>query len=164
MDFAGERSGKTPGKKKFTNQEDDIIIAKVSEYGSNAWNAIASHLRNRSAKQCRERWKHCLQPGIDNSSWTRTEDPIIQEKSHSIGAKWCAIREFLPGRTDVAIKNRWAMLSKHPPGPLRRSIEPVYQSPIDHQPIAACALLAVDAKASGQNATGGARTGVLTQT
>jgi hypothetical protein len=67
-----------------------------------------------------------LQPGISYSPWTSDEDAIIRSEFARIGPKWCVIRERLPTRTDIGIKNRWALL-------LRKS-RTLGESPIEEAP------------------------------
>jgi hypothetical protein len=100
-------------KRRFTAEEDQIICTKVSEVGTNSWPEIAAFVPHRDARQCRERWKHYLQPGIDSGPWTTEEDLILIDRFRTFGTKWAAFQEWLPGRTDVQIKNRWALISRN---------------------------------------------------
>jgi hypothetical protein len=102
----------TSTKRKFSRQEDDRIQALVREYGTNAWVAIAGVLGNRTSRQCRERWRHYLSPGLNRGPWTPEEDGLLSQQYEIFGPKWAAIRDALPGRSDVAIKNRWVLTSK----------------------------------------------------
>ena len=43
-------------------------------------------------------------------SWTRAEDAIIVSSVAELGHKWYQIAARLPGRTDHAIRNRYARL------------------------------------------------------
>jgi hypothetical protein len=98
-------------KRKFTENEDSLILKDVAEKGVHAWTEIAQKLPERTARQCRERWKHYLAPEVESSrSWTPHEDAILEAKCREFGPKWSRIRDFLPGRTDVNIKNRSALL------------------------------------------------------
>lgn len=99
-------------KRKFSQEEDNFILKMVSENGLHYWKQIADQLGTRTPRQCRERWKHYLSPGIESGPWTPEEDLILQTKYHELGPKWSIIRESLPGRTDVNIKNRYALISR----------------------------------------------------
>jgi myb proto-oncogene protein len=42
-------------KGPWTKEEDDLVIKLVEIHGAKKWSLIASHLRGRIGKQCRER-------------------------------------------------------------------------------------------------------------
>ncbi|OHS94338.1 hypothetical protein TRFO_11196 [Tritrichomonas foetus] len=97
-------------RSKFTPQEDATLKKLVNELGCTKWSEIASKLLNRTGRQCRERWKNYLAPGIENGPWTIEEDSILIQKVGEFGTIWSKIVKFFPGRTDVNLKNRWVTL------------------------------------------------------
>ena len=99
-------------KRPFTVEEDHQLMRYVQLNGPRNWNVIASQM-GRTAKQCRERYTGHLAPHINTSPFTAEEDRIIVEKHALLGNKWAAIARYLPGRTDVLVKNRWSTRLRH---------------------------------------------------
>lgn len=105
-------SSKTSTRTRWTKEEEEILIRLVSKAGARRWNQIASILKTKTAKQCRDHYANCLDPEIKNSLWTVEEEQILLEKYQEYGSHWSGIKKFLPGRTTSMIKNYVTMLLK----------------------------------------------------
>lgn len=84
----------------------------VQHFGDENWALIASKVKGRSTRQCRERYKNYLSPSINNSPWTQEEEELLYEKYSIYGPKWKLIADFFKNRTDINIKNHWLKLER----------------------------------------------------
>ncbi|MDR0633191.1 MAG: hypothetical protein LBF84_03580 [Holosporales bacterium] len=99
---------------KFTKAEDALLRELVAEIGTHDWELIADRMeRNgmpkRTGKRHREHWN-----GLKSNNrepWTDKEKAILLEKYWLYGNNWAKIAMFLPGRTNVDVKNQWHMLA-----------------------------------------------------
>ncbi len=103
-----------PGLKKgvWKPSEDRKLIRVIKAYqekhgGTVRWSEIAHELPGRLGKQCRERWVQNLDPNIKKSSWTQEEEDLVMQKQAELGNQWSKIAQYIEGRTDNMIKNRW---------------------------------------------------------
>lgn len=99
-------------RSRWTQEEEKALIKLVSMTGARGWNQIASLLKTKTAKQCRDHYANCLNPEIKNSLWTDEEEQILLMKFNEYGSHWSKIKKFLPGRTTAMIKNYVTMLLK----------------------------------------------------
>ncbi|KAK8878656.1 hypothetical protein M9Y10_005436 [Tritrichomonas musculus] len=99
-------------KRKWTTEEDYLLSQAVNTYGVDSWNLVAQKIENRTGKQCRERWMSSISPTLIKDTWSPQEDLILIRKQSEFGNKWTLIHNFLPGRSNTAIKNRWKCLCR----------------------------------------------------
>jgi hypothetical protein len=101
-------------KGNWTLDEDKQILDWVGANGTTSWTKLAATMPGRIGKQVRERYHNSLDPFVKKGEWSPTEDAIVTLLHQQWGNKWARIAEYLPGRTDNSIKNRWnATLKKH---------------------------------------------------
>ena len=96
-------------RQKFTAEEDARLIDLVRIHGNKAWKKIASIMKTRTTRQCRERYINYLSPNVTNGPWTAEEELLLIEKVQEMGPRWPKIAKYFQSRSDVNIKNRYAL-------------------------------------------------------
>jgi hypothetical protein len=108
-------------KGRWTPSEDTILRNAVNALGEGAWEALAQRVEGRSGLQCRERWIHCLKPGLKRGVWTEEDEIKLvglvneQKKGSSSGLKvsWTDIAQDLGnGKTKDQCRSRFVVISK----------------------------------------------------
>lgn len=94
-------------KGPWSAAEDLKLLEWVESEGPIKWTACAENIPGRSGKQCKERWANTLDPDVKKGNWQDEEDKTIFRLFHKIGPKWTEMTNYLPGRTENSIKNRF---------------------------------------------------------
>jgi len=97
---------KTKVQKKWTREEDLILIDLARCYNHKNWKAISSHFSDKTSLQCFSRYKR-IRPGIVKGSWTREEDEKILELVNKYGKSWSKISKVLVSRNGKQIRDRY---------------------------------------------------------
>ncbi|OHT17572.1 Myb-like DNA-binding domain containing protein [Tritrichomonas foetus] len=95
---------------KFSVEEDQILRELVAQHGEKNWSVVASHMPDRSPRQCRERWTNYLSPKLNNNEWLPEEDSVLLARYEEFGSRWVLISKYLEGRTDQMVKNRYFVI------------------------------------------------------
>ncbi|KAI8140753.1 Homeodomain-like protein, partial [Fennellomyces sp. T-0311] len=98
-------------KGAWTDEEDQLLREGVMRF-PNQWSKIADMLEGRTDDQCAKRWRESLDPSIDRSDWTPTEDQRLMEKYEEYGSQWQKIAQFFDGRPGLHCRNRWRKLQR----------------------------------------------------
>ena len=116
------RCGDARSKRRPWSPEEDTQLKELVErHGIKSWAIIATQLEQRNGKQCRERWRHHLRPGLTKGEWTNEEELEIWLRVVELGTKWALLaEEYMPGRTENDIKNRWNSIVRRPVAPCGR--------------------------------------------
>lgn len=94
----------------FSIDEDRKLLKLVHLFGTEQWNCVASGIPNRTARQCRDRYKHYLDPNVNHNPWSLEENELLLKKVDELGKRWKVISQFFKNRTDVHIKNHYKTL------------------------------------------------------
>lgn len=89
--------------------EDLILYREVVKVGIDniKWGEVAKKIPGRRGKQVRERWLNHLDPTILKTAFTKEEDAKLKELQAKLGNRWKKISDFMPGRTENQVKNRF---------------------------------------------------------
>lgn len=102
--------GRPASSREGWSKEEDVLLSQLVKSGSMTWKQISACIPHRSTKQCKEHWRHVLDPNVDRSPWTAKEDQFLLEGQRVHGNSWSKIALLLPGRTQLQIRDRWRHL------------------------------------------------------
>lgn len=112
-----ENKTKNRTRRPFSKKEDETLLELVGVYGTfdhNCWYAISYHMKDRSPRQCRERYQLFLSNGMKKKiKWTKDEDRLLLSKYETLGPRWKMMESFFDGRNSYSIKNRFVSLNRH---------------------------------------------------
>ena len=110
---------------RFSPQEDKELIDLVSKYGDKNWKKISEEISKKSTiiessptkiyrtpRQCKDRYINYLNPEINARQWTAEEDQCLMINSLLNKTNWRSMQKLFPGRSEVAIRNRFNYLHR----------------------------------------------------
>lgn len=111
-------------RSKFTPEEDQKLIYIVSSSPDIKWSKVAELMKNKTSRQCRERYKNYLANGINQSPWSPEEDQVLLKAYSEIGPSWSHMTSLFKGRTCVNIKNHYAKIKNKVDKPEKTELQP----------------------------------------
>jgi hypothetical protein len=109
-------------KRMFTPQEDVQLSEAVRRCGIGRWAAVARQVPGRNARQCRERWTNYIDPTLEQTPLSPTEELLLDRKFAELGPRWHVIASFFPTRSRNFIKNQWLLRCKKLRAAARRQL------------------------------------------
>ncbi|EAX90147.1 Myb-like DNA-binding domain containing protein [Trichomonas vaginalis G3] len=100
-------------KRHFSEKEDTKLSKLVNRIGTSNWKKVSKQMKDRTARQCKDRWEKFLAPELNRGPFNTDEDNLILEKYEQFGPQWTKIASFLSKRSDVAVKARHKYLIRH---------------------------------------------------
>jgi hypothetical protein len=116
--------GRGPGKFKckFTPLDDARLSDAVRRCGTGSWAVVARQVPGRNARQCRERWANYVNPTLEQTPLSPSEELLLDKKFAELGPSWHVIASFFPTRSRNFIKNQWVARCKHLKAAARRRL------------------------------------------
>lgn len=90
--------------KKWTKEEEDLLLSLVSANRRNKWQEICKSFKNKNARDCHKRFNE-IRVDIERGGWTKKEDELIVNLVESFGKSWLNISKVLKNRTGKQIEN-----------------------------------------------------------
>jgi hypothetical protein len=97
---------KIKNKKKWTKDEDRMLVDLAERYKEKHWKDISINFTNKNALQCFSRYKR-IRPGIIKGSWSKDEDEKILQLVNVYGKCWSKISKILVTRNGKQIRDRF---------------------------------------------------------
>ena len=98
--------------RRFTPAEDEKLTKLVKLYGAGNWLFIASCMKTRNSRQCKDRWLQYLSPDSNQSAWTEEEEERLRTLYHQYNGHWLEIGKYFEGRALAQIRNKWKTLER----------------------------------------------------
>lgn len=92
--------------KKWTDDEDKLLLAIGEKFKFRNWKQIAKAFINRNGPQCYERYR-IIKPEIKKGPWTAEEDQTLLNLIKIHGNKWSIISKIIKTRTGKQIRERY---------------------------------------------------------
>lgn len=99
---------------RWTQEEDNLLLAAVQEYGNTNWGAVASKVgNNRTKAQCSQRFNRVLNPKNSKANWSPEEEERLLQIVAQVGNKaWTRVATQLGNRSDVQCRFKYNYIMK----------------------------------------------------
>ena len=97
---------KVINQKKWSNEEDELLIKIVQENNEKNWKKISTYFHNKNPLQCFSRYKR-IKPGIRKGFWQKEEDELILSLIKKYGKNWSKISHLIKTRNGKQIRDRY---------------------------------------------------------
>lgn len=97
-------------EKKWTEQENKVIIELGKLKKKNKWIIASNLLKTKNSIQCYYRYIS-INPSIKKGRWTLKEDQMLIYLVKNFGKNWKVISKILKNRTNRQIKNRYNIIN-----------------------------------------------------
>ena len=94
----------------WTQAEDNALAVAVKNSKILNWRKIALNFKNKSIRDCRERWNKLQRK--ESYKWTKEEDKLLLEKVEKLGKQWKKISKFFTNKSDNNVRYRWNYLQQ----------------------------------------------------
>ena len=98
---------RTKVNRRFKAEEDELLRELVMKYGENDWKRISKLMKNRSVRQCKDRWLQYLSPAANRTPWTVSEETELLSLVKKFGKDWKIIAYSFPGRPISQLRNKY---------------------------------------------------------
>ncbi|KAG8984038.1 hypothetical protein FRB93_006831 [Tulasnella sp. JGI-2019a] len=107
-------------KKTNWNAEEDELLLELHAKHPGRWALIASNIPGRTDDACAKRYCEALDPKLNKTDWTTSEDELLLESFSRLGSAWTKVAEEL-GRSGLGCRNRWRLLERRRKGLERKA-------------------------------------------
>lgn len=107
MNQPKKTKGKPGRKTLFSPKEEERLLELVKVHGENKWSVIASVMKKWNRKQLRDHYVNFMKGQGSSTNFSPAEDVMVLTHVNSYGHTWKELSKKLPGRSPMAIKNRY---------------------------------------------------------
>jgi len=114
LDISQSHEGRRSSRRRWTPEEDQVVLEAVRKNGPRHWDALAALLHGRNGQHVRLRYHNYLRFTLEDKEreFTPEEDQLILKSVASQNHRWSETAQLI-GRSNNAVKNRYYLLVRH---------------------------------------------------